>query len=134
MMLQKVTDRKNDALSPRQQVALPYIASEPTVSEGARAAGIARMTLTRWMRDPVFREELERVRRNIAEFAYNALEGLTLKSVVRLQQLLDDPDPNVRQRALKTALSLSLNVRDRRELRRQVETLESAVTLVRQQR
>ena len=133
-MLQKVTDRQNDSLSPRQQVALPYIASEPTVSEGARAAGIARMTLTRWMRDPVFREELQRVRRNIAEFAYNELEGLTLKSVVRLQQLLDDPDSNVRQRAIKTALSLSLNVRDRRELRRQVETLESALTLVRQQR
>ena len=133
-MLQKVTDRHNDSLSPRQQVALPYIASEPTVSEGARAAGIARMTLTRWMRDPVFREELQRVRRNIAEFAYNELEGLTLKSVVRLQQLLDDPDSNVRQRAIKTALSLSLNVRDRRELRRQVETLESALTLVRQQR
>lgn len=133
-MLQKVADRQNDSLSPRQQIALPYIASEPTVSEGARAAGIARMTLTRWMRDPVFREELQRVRRNIAEFAYNELEGLTLKSVVRLQQLLDDPDSNVRQRAIKTALSLSLNVRDRRELRRQVETLESALTLVRQQR
>ena len=82
-MLQKVTARQNDSLSQRQLVALPYIVAEPTISEGARAAGIARMTLTRWMRDPVFREELERVRRNIAEFAFtnwkaspsNALSG-----------------------------------------------------------
>ena len=133
-MLQNVTARKNESLSQRQVVTLPYVASEPTVSEGARAAGIARMTLTRWMRGPAFREELERIRRNISELAYSELEGLTLKSVIRLQQLLDDPDPNVRHRAIRTALSLSLSVRDQRELRRQVETLENAITLMRQQR
>ena len=133
-MLQNVTVRNSESLSPRQLVALPYVASESTVSEGARAAGIARMTLTRWLRDPAFREELERMRRNISELAYSNLEGLTLKSVIRLQQLLDDPDPNVRHRAIKTALSLSLSIRDNRELRRQMETLESALTLVRQQR
>ena len=133
-MLQNVTVRNSESLSQRQLVALPYVASEPTVSEGARAAGIARMTLTRWLRDPAFREELERMRRNISELAYSNLEGLTLKSVIRLQQLLDDPDPNVRHRAIKTALSLSLSIRDNRELRRQMETLESALTLIRQQR
>lgn len=133
-MLQNVTVRNSESLTQRQLVALPYVASEATVSEGARAAGIARMTLTRWQRDPAFREELERMRRNISELAYSNLEGLTLKSVIRLQQLLDDPDPNVRHRAIKTALSLSLSIRDNRELRRQMETLESALTLMRQQR
>ena len=133
-MLQNVTVRNSESLTQRQLVALPYVASEATVSEGARAAGIARMTLTRWQRDPAFREELERMRRNISELAYSNLEGLTLKSVIRLQQLLDDPDPNVRHRAIKTALSLSLSIRDNRELRRQMETLESALTLIRQQR
>ena len=133
-MLQIVTARKNDSLSPRQQVALPYIASEPTISEGARAVGIARMTLTRWMRDPVFREELERIRRNIAEFAFNELEGLTIKCVVRLQQLLDDPDPNVRHRATKTGLSTSLNFRNQKEVQHRLDLLENAHILIRQQR
>ena len=133
-MLQNVTVRNSESLTQRQLVALPYVASEATVSEGARATGIARMTLTRWQRDPAFREELERMRRNISELAYSNLEGLTLKSVIRLQQLLDDPDPNVRHRAIKTALSLSLSIRDNRELRRQMETLERALTLIRQQR
>ncbi len=133
-MLQNVTARNNDSLSPRQLVALPYVASEPTVSEGARAAGIARMTLTRWLRDPTFREELERIRRNISELAYSNLEGLTLKSVIRLQQLLDDPDPNVRHRAIKTALSLSLTFRDQKEVQRRIDLLERAQTLMRQQR
>ena len=133
-MLQNVTARQNDSLSPRQMVALPYVASEPSVSEGARAAGIARMTLIRCMRDPAFREELERIRRNISELAYSELEGLTLKSVIRLQQLLDDPDPNVRHRAIKTALSTSLTFRDQKEVQNRIDLIESAQTLMRQQR
>ncbi len=133
-MLQNVTAGKNDSLSQRQLVALPYIVAEPTISEGARAAGIARMTLTRWMRDPVFREELERVRRNIAEFAFNELEGLTIKCVVRLQQLLDDPDPNVRHRALKTGLSTALTFRDQKEVQHKLELIEMAQVMMRQQR
>ena len=92
------------------------------------------MTLTRWMRDPAFREELERVRRNIAEFAFNELEGLTIKCVVRLQQLLDDPDPNVRHRALKTGLSTALNFRDQKEVQRKLELIENAHAMMRQQR
>ena len=133
-MLQKVTDSKSDYLSQRQLMALPYIVAEPTISEGARAAGIARMTLTRWMRDPAFREELERVRRNIAEFAFNELEGLTIKCVVRLQQLLDDPDPNVRHRALKTGLSTSINFRNQKEVQHKLELIEMAQVMMRQQR
>ncbi len=86
------------------------------------------------MRDPVFREELERIRRNISELAYSELEGLTLKSVIRLQQLLDDPDPNVRHRAIKTALSTSLTFRDQKEIQHKLEMIEMAQAMMRQQR
>lgn len=125
---------KEDSLTPRQTAALPYIAAEPNLARGAQAAQVGRRTLMRWMNDPAFRAELERIRENIADLAYTELEGLTLKSVMRLDQLLDDPDPNVRHRALKTALSLSLNVREQRDLRQQIETLENAQAMMRQQR
>ena len=133
-MLPNVAARQNASLSPRQTVALPYIASEPTLSEGARAARIAKMTLTRWMRDPAFRAELEHLQRNIAELALTKLEGLTLKSVIRLEQLLDDPDPRIRHRALKTALSTSLSVREQKDLRHRLDLIENAQVMMRQQR
>ena len=132
-MLQKVTPEAK-SLTQRQLVALPYVASEPTTTEGARAAGIARMTLTRWMRDPAFREEIERIRRNISELAYSEMEGMTFKSVIRLEQLLDDPDPNVRHRASKIILSIALTIRDQRELRHRLDLIENALVLMRQQR
>ena len=133
-MLPNVAARQNASLSPRQTVALPYIASEPTLSEGARAARIAKMTLTRWMRDPAFRAELEHLQRNIAELALTKLEGLTLKSVIRLEQLLDDPDPRIRHRALKAALSTSLSVREQKDLRHRLDLIENAQVMMRQQR
>ena len=122
------------ALSPRQAAALPYIASEPTLTRGAQAAQIAKSTLMRWMNDPFFRAELERIRRNISDLAFNELEGLTLKSVIRLEQLLDDPDPRIRHRALKTALSTSLNIREQREFRSRIEVIENAQRMMRDQR
>ena len=86
------------------------------------------------MNEPAFREELERIRNNIADFAYSELEALALKAAFRIAQLMDSDDPNVAQRAAKTALAMSMSVRDQRETRRRMDTLESAITLIRQQR
>ena len=117
-----------------QAAALPYAALEPSISAGARAARISRFTLVRWMREPAFRAELERVRHNISDLAFSELEGFTLKGVIRLVQLLDHPDPNVRHRAAKTVLSTSIAARQDKELRRQLETLDNALIMLKAQR
>ena len=122
------------SLSSRQAAAIPYIVSEPTLSDGARAAHINRRTLARWMNEPYFRAELERVRRNIADLAYTELEGLTFKSVIRIAQLMDSENESIVHRASRTALSMSQSFREQRELSRQLETLENAITYMRQQR
>ena len=133
-MSPNVTIENSVALSPRQTAALPYIASEPTAVQGARAAQITKRTLMRWMQEPAFRAELERVRHNISDLAFSELEGFTLKGVIRLVQLLDHPDPNVRHRAAKTILSTSIAARQDKELRRQLETIDNALLMLKAQR
>ena len=122
------------ALRPRQAAALPYVASEHTLTRAAQAAQITRRTLTRWMNEPAFRAELERIRGNISDFAHSQVEALSLKAAHRIEQLMDSDDPNVAHRASKTVLAMSMNVRGQRETRRRMETLENAITLMRQQR
>ena len=78
---------------PTQTAALPYIAAEPNLVRGARAAQVGRRTLMRWLNDPAFRAELERIRENIADLAYTELEGSRSRAYMRLDQLLDDPTP-----------------------------------------
>ena len=133
-MSPNATPENSVALSHHQTAALPYIASEPNLSEGARAAQIDRRTLTRWMQEPAFRAELERVRRNISDLAFSELEGFTLKSVIRLVQLLDDPDSTVRHRAAKTVISISIAVRQDKEIRRQLDTIDNALIMLKAQR
>ena len=132
-MLPNVTVTQSEGLSPRQTLALPYVAASPTLAEGARAANIAKMTLTRWMRDPVFRTEYERIRQNIAELAFSELEGLTLKSVIRTAELLDHDDPKVAQAAARTILSTAMAARRDKDLAPRLETLDQAITLLRKQ-
>ena len=125
---------RNDSLTPRQAAALPHIASETNLLRGAEAAQIGRRTLMRWMHDPAFRAELERIRQNISDLAFNVVEGLTLKSAIRLEQLLDDPDPKVRLRALKITLSTSLSVKEQKEIRNRIEVIENAQRMMKEQR
>ena len=125
---------REDSLTPRQAVALPHIAAESNLTRGAEAAQVGRRTLTRWMNDPAFRAELERIRQNISDLAFNVVEGLTLKSAIRLEQLLDDPDPRIRLRALKVALSTSLSVKEQKEIRSRIEVIENAQRMMKEQR
>ena len=125
---------RDDSLTPRQAVALPHIAAESNLTRGAEAAQVGRRTLTRWMNDPAFRAELERIRQNISDLAFNLVEGLTLKSAIRLEQLLDDPDPKVRLRALKVTFSTSLSVKEQKEIRGRIEVIENAQRMMKEQR
>ena len=133
-MSQNVSLGQEIVLSQRQTAALPYVASEPTLAEAARAAQITRRTLTRWMRDPAFRAEVERVRQNVADFAYSEIEGATLKGVFRIVQLLDHDDPNMRLRAGKAILLTAIAVRRDKDLLHRLETLDNAIALLKDQR
>ena len=84
-MSHNVPSERTIALRPRQAAALPYVASESTLTRAAQAAQITRRTLTRWMNEPAFRSELEHIRNNIADFAYSELETLALKAAYRMR-------------------------------------------------
>ena len=133
-MSQNATPENSVALTPRQTAALPYIASEPNLSEGARAAQIGRRTLARWLQDPTFRAELERFRRNICDLAFSELEGFTLKGAICLIELLDDPDPIIRHRAARDILSITIAAREEKDLRHKLDTIDNALIMLKAQR
>ena len=120
----------HEDLSDRQVVALPYIAAAATNTEGARAADISLATLKRWRQDPVFREELRRMRQETADLAHAELNGLALKSTAALAELLDDPNPRIKTQAVRLALVLGVQVGQVRENQRRLRQLERALTLL----
>ena len=133
-MQQNATENRKVALTPKQTLALPYIAATDSLTAGAKAARINRTTLHRWMHDPVFRAELERVRKDAESLARVELQGLVLKGINTLAELLEDPNPRVRANAVRATLATALKVGDLRELRHELETLQTATALLRYQR
>lgn len=132
-MQQKATENRKVALTPKQTLALPYIAATDSLTAGAKAARINRTTLHRWMHDPVFRAELERVRRDAEGLGRVELQGLVLKGINTLAELLEDPNPRIRAIAVRCVLNTALKVGDVREIRHDLETLQTASALLRYQ-
>ena len=129
-MEQDETQDGNVDFTPRQTLAMPYIAANPSMTEAAKAAGISRVTLYRWMQDSSFRAELERIRRDAVDLAYAELRGLALKSVTAIAELLEDPDPRVRGMAARTALNSVAKAEEVYQLRNRFDILDRAITLL----
>ena len=119
--------RQNDthidgSLTPRQQTALPLIAAGPSLESGARDARVSHATLHRWLRDPRFRDAS-------AQFAYLELQGILPRAASVLAEALEHPNPNVRVKAVRVALSIALKAAEQRDLLRRLDAVEEAFAL-----
>ena len=119
-----------EELSDRQVTALPYLATAPTKQEGARMAEIDVSTLRRWQQDPVFRNELRRIREETASLAFTELNGLALKSMNSLAELLEDPNPRIKAQAVRIALSMCARNGEVARNTRRLNQLQKALTLL----
>ena len=117
----------NPALTPRQKTVLPIMAAVPTIAKAARISGVTERTLYRWMENDAFRDELARLRREFAELALQALQGLMLQSVSVLADTMDDPDKSLRFRAARTSLAFGLQSSEIDKLREEIRDLSEAL-------
>ena len=123
------TSPNNSNLSRNQRKALPILASSPSISEAARLSRVDRSTLYRWLEDEEFRTELAQLHQKAADVATAHLQGLTLQAVQALAELLESPAPNIRLRAVRTALSYAVKLREIQDLGNEVQVLLDAIPL-----
>ena len=128
-MSQNVPTGKKPSVAARQQSVLPILASSPSVSQAARIAGINRRTLSRWLEDPDFREQLAQLQRQRAELAKGCLQDLSLQAVASLVDYLQIPNLEMRLKAIRTILEYSGKVSGLQDLQDKVESLETSLPL-----
>ena len=118
------TPDRTTCLTPRQLIALPIVANAPNLRQAARDAGIARATLYRWLDDPNFRDELDRLSAEAASLARAHFKNGMLRSFHILDELTEHPNPWVRHSASRTMALISLRITDGDELRNRIQDLE----------
>jgi hypothetical protein len=121
-------------LTPRQQAALPHLASNPTMAAGVEAAAIGRTTLTRWMNDDKFRIELTRMRQDASDLAFAELQALMLEGMEVLAESMRGDHQPTRLSATKIAINSGIRANDSRLLRKRLDIIEDGLSNLKAQR
>lgn len=89
---------EQEILSESQRRAAVLLASGKRGTDIIEDLGIDSSTLSRWKRDPEFVAMVDGLLNQMCEEAIFKIRGLITKAVDRLEQILDDPQVNPRDR------------------------------------
>jgi phage terminase small subunit len=111
-------------LTIKQHKAITALLTGANCPDVARQIGVNERTVQRWQNDPTFKAELDRQRRQLAEQALSALQGLTDRAVARLGRLIDSESESVALRACQFVIEQTREHIELEDLQLRVERLE----------
>ena len=119
---------KNDAgvdtLSAQQRKAMPYFLTCPSIQKACKKAGISRMTFYRWLADPVFKEELDRLTDESYRETVNILKRHTEQAASHLVGLMKTRDPVMKRKVCNDILNHLLKHEANTDIEDRLQRLE----------
>ena len=124
------TDKTDLAkLTPKQRKAVEALLTSGDITQAAQAAGVARDTLYRWMRQDDFRSALKTAEAASIENLARELVRLGEKAARTLDEAMtaEDATTSARVRAADIVISKLLQLREMVDLEKRLQTLERLV-------
>ena len=115
-------------LTERQLKAIPHIVSSPTYTEGCKKAKINKTTLYKWLKDPVFKAELDHQRDEVAAEAFGILSQSLTKAVETLVSLLDPKDDRLRRLVCKDVIEYIIKHKESEDLEKRIAAIEQRLS------
>ncbi len=110
-----------------REAAIGALLTHSTHAEAARAAGVSKSTLARWLRDPAFAQAVREARRHALEQSLGALSAATAEAVATLRASLQAEGEAVRVRAAVAILEHALRAAEVGDLAERIAALEAAL-------
>ena len=120
---QKSNAGEKGPLTSRQRGTIPILAAANSVA-AARMFRVSRRTLHRWLKDEEFRQKQADKSGQLARLQ---LQEISLRAVIALTDALEDPNPTLRMRAIRTALDFSGKFNEAQLLHEEIQALEDAL-------
>ena len=120
----KKDDQGDEILTPQQRKAMQHFLSSPSIREACKRAGISRMTYYRWLSDPVFRRELDRLNDEVCRETVNILRRHAAQAARHLVRLMKTRDPVLKRRVCNDVLNHCLRYEENKDLENRVRQLE----------
>src|SRR5450759_4212405 len=119
-------------LSNRQQKAIATLLTERNVPAAAKAAGVGKRTLYRWLTQPEFKAAVQQSVTDAIGAAVRRLVGLSGKAIDTIEEILDDKDIQLNHPyiSLRAAISLKgdiLKISELWSLEERISELERTV-------
>ena len=121
-------DFEISGLTFRQQSVLHIVAVSRSVAQASRDSGVSENTLRKWLDDPSFSRELDRLREEAYSLARKQFQALVPQFIsVLAREAIENPDPSIRIRAARYALNYAFKFSDFDKLADDVRDLQSVV-------
>lgn len=120
----KMTKNDQNGLTDRQIKALPFFIASSSESAACRDAKIAKQTYYDWLKDPLFRTELAKLREEAVQNAVENLKAHACKAVDTLVNLLDADNLPLRRSAANDILHHIGRFKELQEIEKRLTVLE----------
>lgn len=114
-------------LTKRQLSSIPHLISSRTIEEGCRKAGISTQTFYKWLKNPVFDEELKRQQGQVSDKALEKLKENMTRAVDVLVALLDCEHQSIRRGAANDILNYGFKARELGEIEERLSSIEKII-------
>jgi hypothetical protein len=124
-MLHNAPDLQQNATPSKNLELALILATGASVSAAAEKLGVARSTVHRKLRMPVFRQLVAELRSELFSSALGRMAENMTHATDALGSLLDANDPGVKLRAAKAVLGLAIRLRDSVDVSDRISELEA---------
>ena len=120
-----MTEDDKNGISIKQAQALPVFASNSNIEEACGLVGISRNCFYDWMKQPHFKNELQKLRGELVEGAVSELKINARKAVSTLVKLMErDDSPSVQRSAANDILNHTMKFQEIMEMEQRISALE----------
>ncbi len=120
--------KDNNPLSRRQLHVLPFLLGNPTVESAAKASGVSPKQIFEWLKQPMFRHELEGRKNEAVNQAVDRLKLTASKACETLIGLLDNASSDsIKHRVAVDMLNMTLKFMEFRDIDSRLKKLEESI-------
>lgn len=115
-------------MTPNKEKALAALLTEPTKGDAAKAAGISRRTLSKYLQDEDFKRAYNEAFESLIADATRVAQGSLSPAMVTLRQIMEDKKVNaaVRVQAARSILEYGMKLNEQYDIIERLKRLEEA--------
>jgi hypothetical protein len=126
--MEKSEKSEHKPLTRRQLKCIALLVGCPTKEEVKRQLKISDQTLHRWLKDPVFKEELSQQQNKVIESALGVLKTNIISAANVLVELLNAEGGELRRRVANDIINHVMKAKELEEIEQRLEQVERAVS------